>query len=184
MFWIIILVILIAIAVVVVKNRVKENKRKLEQQQEEERQKHRKDLETRAAAGDEAAKQELIELGTDVSYRFSYSNFDYDKDALQRVYDLTFAAMTAKGIPWEFEMDAMKSRTIGNVRSQSTIFNWEGKTPRGDTLSMQYYIGRTTVSHINYTLHLKLPPELVRDVGEIVEKGMEEFLSTVPQWRP
>jgi hypothetical protein len=235
MFWIIVLVIVIVIVIFAVKNSVKKNKRIREYQE------HMKDLETRAAAGDEAAKeelqkqlearaatgdkaakeelqkqaaekrkvlearaaagdeaakqeleaaeeaakQELIERGTDYDAHFSYGNFDFDKDALQRVYDLTIATMTAKGFPW-FDMEEMKSMSVGERYSplSHSRYEWKGKTPRGDTVFITYQIGKNTVGHVYYKLHLKALPEEAEAVGKMVREEMEKFLSTVPKWSP
>jgi hypothetical protein len=141
----------------------------------------RKALETRAFAGDEAAKQELIELGTDVSGFFPYFNFDFDEDALQRVYNMLVTAMMVKGIPWIFEMEELKTITVGK-ESPLNLYEWKGKTPKGETIYMQYQIGKHTPGKVSYNLHLKLLPEIAQDIKEMVEKGMENFLSTVPKW--
>jgi hypothetical protein len=96
---------------------------------------------------------------------------------------MTFVAMIAKGVPWTFDMEEMKISKIGEGNPIS-FYEWRGKTPKGDTIYMQYQIGKTTSGKISYKLHLKLLPEVVQDIGEMVEKGMEEFLSTVPKWTP
>jgi type II secretory pathway pseudopilin PulG len=185
----IVLVIVIVIAIVAVryiKRSIEAKKRKREEEERKladaKQQQHRSDLATRVAAGDEAAKQEIIELGTGVSYDFFYHNYDFDKAALQRVYDLTVAAMTAKGIPFAFVMDGVNNNVVGN--NSLSVNTWDGKTTNGETIHIQYQIGKAKPGEINYSLHLKQLPEVVQDIGGMVQKGMKEFLSTVPEWKP
>jgi hypothetical protein len=152
---------------------------------EEEKQKQaavREALETRIAAGDEAAKRELIELGTDYTSYFPYYNFDYDEKALQRVYDLTSVAMAAKGLPL-FDMGEVKEMAVGQSNPVHW-YTWEGKTPRGDTVFMRYRIGKVKPGDIDYKLHLKALPEEVQVIGSMVYEEMQKFLSSLTQWNP
>jgi hypothetical protein len=143
----------------------------------------RKQLETRAAAGDETAKQELIEQGTDYEAHFGYGNFDFDKGALQRVYDLTEAAMSAKGLPW-FDMEEMKDQSASVRNTPYYRYLWKGKTLRGDTISILYQLSNFHPGSIDYKLHLKALPEEVEAIGKMVHDEMKKFLSTVPKWTP
>jgi hypothetical protein len=142
----------------------------------------RRVLETRATEGDEAAKQELIEMGTDIEGFFCYYNFDYDANALQRLYNIIDAAITEKGrgsVPI-FIMEEVKQTQIGGV----TLYKCEGKTTQGDTIYMEYQIGRTTPGKLIYSLHLKLLPEIVLTIQKEIEEQLKVFKSTLTEWRP
>jgi heme exporter protein D len=188
MFWIIVLLVVIVIVVLSVRSSRKTKAREkaeaaAREQKLQEEQERRKALETRAATGDEAAKQELIEQGADVSGFFPYYNFDFDKDAIGRVFNLTELAMIAKGVLVSFDMEEIKDITLPS--QDATIrYKVEGKTARGDTIHIQYQVGKASPSRVEYSLHLKELPEVVREIDEMVHKQMEAFLSTVPKWKP
>jgi hypothetical protein len=187
MFWIIVLVVAIVFIVFKVVNTVRGSRKA--KKAEEEKQKHkeeerqkRNDLSSRAATGDEAAKQELIELGTNVSDYFSYENFDFDSQALNRLYNLIEMQVVLKGFP-QFTMGETEEKIVGgSTASGFKRFISEGKTPRGDTLYIEYRIGQNKPGGIEYKLHLKALPEEAYHVEEMVRKLMEQFLSTVPKW--
>jgi hypothetical protein len=145
-----------------------------------EQEERRKNLEARAAAGDEAAKRELIQLGTDITDSFYYFNYDFDPEAHNRLLNFIAIAMLEQGIirsPFD---------TTQQERSQNGIqyCTLEGRTSAGDTLFMEYKIGNATPGRITYSLNVKELPDVALKIMTRIRHWMEEFLKTVPEWTP
>jgi MOSC domain-containing protein YiiM len=82
----------------------------------------------------------------------------------------------------QFTMGEIEEKIVGSDPGSYRRIISEGKTPRGDTLYIEYRIGRSKPGSIQYNLHLKALPEEANRVEKRVRELMEEFLSTVPKW--
>jgi hypothetical protein len=203
MFWIIVLVIVMVIVVFAVKNSVKKNK--LIREQIEERQKYMKDLETRAAAGDEAAKQELeaakeaakqalIEKGTSASCYMIHCAGSMPDNIVVLTYRKIKELIAQNGGPAEYDWEETRNETKKDPIHTPPIVNWtvEYKSPKGDSIRMEYafdHVGqfkdartdRTVFgpnSFFQFHLHLKMLPEIVQAIAKQSEQELKDYLSS------
>jgi hypothetical protein len=203
MFWIIILVIVIAIVIFAVKNSIKENKRKREYQE------HMKDLETRAAAGDEAAKQELeaekqkleaakeaakqelIEKGTSASCHMIHCAGSMPDNIVTLTEHKIKEAIAQNGGPGEYDWEITRNETKKEKAHDGGKLTVEYKSPKGDSINIEYYFyhhgqykeektGRPILgpnSYFQFSLHLKTLPEIVQAIAKQGEQELIDYLS-------
>jgi Sec-independent protein translocase protein TatA len=205
MFWIIVLVIVIVIVIFAVKNSVKKNKRIREQI--EERQKYMKDLETRAAAGDEAAKQELeaekqkLEAAKEAAKQALIEKGTYAGCMLHcagsmpnNIVGLTDRkikeAIAQNGGPDDWEETCNKTKKVNAPPGET--WTLEYKSLKGDSIRITYSFyrvgqfkdastGRPVFgpnSWIDFGLELKMLPEIVQAIRDQVEHELRDYLSS------
>jgi hypothetical protein len=198
MFWIIVLVIVMVIVVFAVKHSIKENKRKREYQE------HMKDLEARAAAGDEAAKQELeaekeaakqklIAKGAS-SFCTIYCTGGMPDPIVGITERKIKEAIAQNGGPGEHDWERTRNEAKKMKSHLGEELAVEYKSPKGDSIFIGYHFYRIMVgqykdastgrpatgpnSSIGFTLNLKMLPEIVQAIAKQVERELRNYLSS------